>query len=623
VKLTLYIVVAKMFILYIIAFSNTIHVPKDYLKIQDAIGAAFPGDTIIVDQGTYFENLDFLGKDITVKSRQGPEITIVDANMIDSGVVFINGETDKAVLDGFTITNGCGHLWYSNPNHKYDVGGGVYCLDSSPRIINNIIIKNSCHCGGGIACFGSKSEPEIYSCYIAENEVINVGGSMGYGGGIGCFEGVARIINCEIKGNYCPFIGGGIYAAGTSWTGKPLIKNCIIQDNIALSKGNGWGGGIGCKNGPDPHIENNIISGNTALSGAGIKVYDATIKSNLIINNVAGHVNAQGGGGGITTEGLYTKIFDNVIINNYASFGAGGVCWAAYSGIISNNIICYNSTSGSNSGYLIAGGGVAISQTVPGNTIMSNCIIANNYSEQAGGGVCVYNKSELTMINNTISSNEAGISGSGIYLNKDSTLKIGNSIIYGNINDEIAYETVSPTITFSNIKGSWPGTGNIDAAPLFADPFNLDFHIKYNSPCRDTGDKTFLGLPAFDNENDPRVAWGEVDMGADEFYNHLYTVGLPSHGKPIDVMITGQPGPASLWLCLSMSAKQIPQNTKWGDWYLEFPLVGPVLLGQIPALEGIYVLSGAIPTSPPGQYDFHMQALIGQNLTNCCTVEVK
>jgi len=339
-------------------------------------------------------------------------------------------------------------------------------------------------------------------------------------------------------------------------------------------------------------------------------------------------------GGGIAALGGYhAEIINNIIINNKAFSSAGGIAWDAYSGKISNNIICFNKVSGANSGEVIFGGGIAFFQSTSGKTVISNCIIANNFSEEYGGGFGAHgygNNASAIMINNTLSGNEACKAGSGIYINKESKLKIVNSIIYENLNDQITTETPGPkvsdsniSVTYSNIQGGWGGVGNIDADPKFADPLNLDFHIKYNSPCRDTGDKTLAALPAFDFENDPRIAWGEVDMGADEFYNHLYTVGLPNHGKPIDVKITGQPGPASLWLCLSMSAKQIPQNTKWGVWYLEFPFIGPVMLGQIPAVEGIYVLPGIIPTSPAGQYDFHMQALIGTELSNCCTVEVK
>jgi len=91
-------VLSLIFILSIqaITFCNTIHVPKDYLKIQDAINAASTGDMILVDHGTYVENIDFLGKDITVKSEDGPEVTIIDANMQDSAVAFMYGETSQS-----------------------------------------------------------------------------------------------------------------------------------------------------------------------------------------------------------------------------------------------------------------------------------------------------------------------------------------------------------------------------------------------------------------------------------------------------------------------------------------------------------------------------------------------
>ena len=49
----------------------TIHVPAQYSTIQQGIDAATLGDTVLVAPGTYVENIDFIGKGITVGS-EGP-----------------------------------------------------------------------------------------------------------------------------------------------------------------------------------------------------------------------------------------------------------------------------------------------------------------------------------------------------------------------------------------------------------------------------------------------------------------------------------------------------------------------------------------------------------------------
>ena len=77
---------------------RTIRVPSDQSTIQRAINTAVDGDTVLVARGTYFENIDFRGKAITVKSEEGADVTIIDGNQADSVVTFISGEMLASVL---------------------------------------------------------------------------------------------------------------------------------------------------------------------------------------------------------------------------------------------------------------------------------------------------------------------------------------------------------------------------------------------------------------------------------------------------------------------------------------------------------------------------------------------
>ena len=41
------------------AFNATIYVPHDYTSIQEAIEVSVDNDTIMVSEGTYYENINF------------------------------------------------------------------------------------------------------------------------------------------------------------------------------------------------------------------------------------------------------------------------------------------------------------------------------------------------------------------------------------------------------------------------------------------------------------------------------------------------------------------------------------------------------------------------------------
>jgi hypothetical protein len=87
-----------------------------------------------------------------------------------------------------------------------------------------------------------------------------------------------------------------------------------------------------------------------------------------------------------------------------------------------------------------------------------------------------------------------------------------NCVIWHNINLKIE----GITAHHCNIEGGYPGEGNINADPLFADLAGGDYHLLPGSPCIDAGTNDVQGLPEFDMDGDPKISGVAVDMGADE-----------------------------------------------------------------------------------------------------------
>ena len=213
-------VLSVLFILFFssFTFANVINVPADQPTIQEGINVAVDGDTVLVQSGTWIENINYNGKNITVGSlflttQDTTYIsqTVIDGNHSGSVVKFNSGEDSTAVLTGFTITNG-----YSN------YGGGIRCSNSSPKFKNVIITNNSANDGSGIYCY--ESSPSLMNITIKDNSAYD------RGGGILCYGSSPSLSNVTITGNSAGNSGGGI-----SFIGSNPIFNAISRCNIFLN----------------------------------------------------------------------------------------------------------------------------------------------------------------------------------------------------------------------------------------------------------------------------------------------------------------------------------------------------------------------------------------------------
>ncbi|MFH1999049.1 MAG: right-handed parallel beta-helix repeat-containing protein [Planctomycetota bacterium] len=418
-------------------------------------------------------------------------------------------------------------------------------------------------------------------------------------------------------------LGGGIFCTQCS----PTIRNNIIRSNIVTADG----GGIYCGESASM-MENNTIDNNTAaMHGGGIACMNGSepmIVGNTIYQNLAGTIEGKGWGGGIACKNSIPLISHNTLFENYALIGGGGIWCKETNPDIRSNLI-YANESG------LRGGGIHIINQCHDVAITNNIIWLN--TSETGGGINYSGSSHKIIANNTIVENKGLSLGGGFFCDNASTLTLGNTIFWDNhspsgpeiwIGGDSAF-----TAEYSNCMGgensvevhagslTW-GSGMIDSDPLFIRPEKGDFHLTHPSPCRDSGDlNPHEPLLMTDFENDPRAAGALADMGADEFYTHLYYDDGIVPGGTANGYYVGAPQIGPVLLLIGTDTLSDPLVTIYGLFQLAPPWLITGTLGTIPS-NGILKHTVRIPITFQAPVDVPLQALVGNQLSNLFILKI-
>ena len=216
-----------------------IYAPDNYTKIQWAVDNATEGDTIIVRDGTYTENIDVDKSHLTIQSENGSDSTIVQSA---GGDIVFDVTADYVNISGFTVKGATD----AGGIHLQNV---TYC-----NISNNTLLDN----GYGVRLHSSSSNT------ITGNAVLN------NWWGINPYLSTNNTIASNtVSNNY-----GGIYVGGSN-------DNTIINNTASSNDGPGiW----------LARSYNNTITNNSALSNEwGILLGDSSnniIYLNNLIDNV-------------------------------------------------------------------------------------------------------------------------------------------------------------------------------------------------------------------------------------------------------------------------------------------------------------------------------------------------
>ncbi len=456
---------------------------------------------------------------------QSPSAMLISNTVFSSNTANIAGALAAQGCSQVALRHGCR---MANNSAMY-IGAAHLVVCNGLRMDDVQVISNVALQYAGMTVFNC-ADVDLVDCDLRDNTATNsVFGALTMMQSTGRLRTRAR--PAEVRGNRA-LSGAGITLASLS---QLAFEAPTYPFTISANTAPGYGGGMWCMDNSTVTMMGAVyMLSNTAAFGGAIAATNGAVLTMLPTNGVApvflGNA-ALGNGGALhlaessQATAVNCGFYGNTALNfggalysdssillvrgdfsdapgappctfvgNSASFGG-----AVYSS--SARMTCMDALVASNTAASF-GGGLRIANG--GEAALVNCVIVRN-NAPAGAGVGSGATSLLQLRHCTVSQNQSdGVTSAG------GLAALTNCIVLGNSGVAVG---AGNTVNYSDVEGGYPGAGNLDVNPLFANPAALDYALTRGSPCVDTG------IPAgvtWDCIGAPRPMGITYDMGAYE-----------------------------------------------------------------------------------------------------------
>jgi hypothetical protein len=398
--------------------------------------------------------------------------------------------------------------------------------------------------GGGGVFVGADAQLQVEDCVIAGNALANTG-LQTFGGGVMVDKATARLLGCTISNNASEY-GAGV---STFYGGAKeiLLRSCTISGNATEGS-----------------------------SAAAIQPYGSRLTaSDCLVSGNAGT--------GLATSNTFTLRLRGCTFKDNTGWG--------YTGFHSIDTWVF--------GCSFLGNGLGGAKLNAGPffetfTTVHDCVFA------AGDALESHvNGAGEHLVTNCTFDGANIVANAGDVVVRDCIVRnVTGAFVQG------SYDTL--TVTYSDVEGGFPGTGNIDAAPLWVNPAAGDYHLFAGSPCIDAGDPASpvdANLSITDMGAFPYAGWD--DLGGGTFANavpELRGQGLLLGGETVALQLAGALPATPTVLIFGIDALAVP----FKDGFL-WPTLDLVLPGLVTDGAGDLTLIATWPAGLPSGLSFLAQ----------------